>query len=284
MNLRLLILSVGFVFGTLFLNAEEGIVTKNLILDLDAARGVTLADSTNRVVRWENQVADSPAKAFVLQDKGRKVVGSGRPTLKTNATNDQPALVFRQQELVNHNEDAFDHLTTGSGYTWICVFAPYKQRVGLKDVNSFFGNLANRAKYEGMWGCLNDDNTIWSGDRNGRSFGRFDKNNPKLLGPKLTEEKYVVVAGRLQPGKGRQMSELFVNGTTAVASAMFPVNPNANPSKMVIGQERDAIQHPGKESFDGEIARFLIYTGALNDAQLGAVITSLSAIYAVELR
>jgi len=44
MNLRLLILSVGFVLGTLFLNAEEGIVTKNLILDLDAARGVTLAD------------------------------------------------------------------------------------------------------------------------------------------------------------------------------------------------------------------------------------------------
>ena len=33
-----------------------------------------------------------------------------------------------------------------------------------------------------------------------------------------------------------------------------------NSSRMAIGQERDAIEHPGKESFDGEIARFLKLT------------------------
>lgn len=272
--LLLLILSIAC------LHAGE-LPAKNLILDLDAARGVSVTD-TNRVVGWDNQAPNGSVKAFVPQDKGRKVAGSGRPTFKADATNKRPALIFRQQELVNHDEDAFDHLTTGAGYTWICVLAPYKQRVGLKDVNSFFGNLKNAAKYEGLWGCLNDDNTLWSGDRNGRSFGRFDKNNPKLLGPKLDEGTYYVVAGRLQPGKGRKTSQLFVNTIKPVASATFPIDPKANPSKMVIGQERDAIEHPGKESFDGEIARFLIYTGALSDEQLAAAFKSLRETYGIE--
>ena len=81
------------------------------------------------------------------------------------------------------DEDAFDGLTTGKGHSWVAVIAVHEQRVGLKDVNSFFGNLRNGAKYEGVWACLDDNNTVWWGARNGRSFGRFDENNPKLSGP-----------------------------------------------------------------------------------------------------
>ena len=65
---------------------------------------------------------------------------------------------FRRQELVNHDEDAFDHLLTGSGYTWIAIMSVYKQVVQLKDVNSFFGNLKNGGMYEGIWGNVTDDN------------------------------------------------------------------------------------------------------------------------------
>ena len=65
--------------------------------------------------------------------------------------------------------------------------------------------------------------------------------------------------------------DLFVNNAKSIATAKVSVNPKDNPSKMAIGQERDAIQHPGKESFDGEIARFLLWDRPLTDAELKAV-------------
>ena len=73
--------------------------------------------------------------------------------------------------------------------------------------------------------------------------------------------------------------ELFVDGIAPVASAEIPVNPKANPSRMAIGQERDATNHPGHESFDGEIARFLIYSRALDDAELERLLSSLRKRY-----
>ena len=48
---------------------------------------------------------------------------------------------------------------------------------------------------------------------------------------------------------------------------------------MAIGQERDAIQHPGKESFDGEIARFMIFDRPLSDAELEKEISTLQNHY-----
>jgi len=62
-----------------------------------------------------------------------------------------------------------------------------------------------------------------------------------------------------------------VNDLKACASARFPINPQADASKLAVGQERDAIQHPGKESFDGEIARFLLWNRPLTDAELRTV-------------
>jgi len=238
-----------------------------LLVDLDAAKGVTL-DAQGRVTAWTNQVGPDTTRAFVGQPKGRPEPTSGLPTVVAGK---MPSLSFRQQELVCHDESAFDGLIRGSGCTWVAVIKVYPQRVGLKDVNSFFGNLRNGQKYEGLWGCLDDDNTVWWGARNGITFGRFDVNNPKLVGPKLEEGRFHFLAGRIGAGQAEATLEFFVNELKPCATARFPINPKADASKLAIGQERDAIQHPGKESFDGEIARFLLWDRPLTDAELKEV-------------
>jgi hypothetical protein len=251
-----------------------------LIVDLNAAKGLVIEDG-DRVAKWTSEVAGAPAREFVKRDQGRKEPGSGRPTLRKDVKelNGKPALLFLQQELTCMEEDTFDNLTTGGGHTWFVVLAIHEQRVGLKDVNSFFGNLRNSDNYEGVWGCFNDDNTLWIGVRNSVTFGRFDTNNPQLIGPKLIPGKFHVIAGRLGAGTGTVKIELFVDGLRAVASADFPVSATANPSRLSIGQERDAIQHPGVESFDGEIARFQMFDRPLSDAELAANLASLRQLY-----
>jgi hypothetical protein len=248
-------------------------LTEGLLVDLDAARGLTL-DAQSRVTQWTNQVGPAAARDFVGQDKGRKVPGSGLPQLvKAGATS---AVSFRAQELLCPDEKIFDGLIKGDGCTWVAVLKPYAQaKGGLKDVNSFFGNLRNGGKYEGIWGCLDDDNTLWWGARNGLTFGRFDVNNPKVAGPKLEVGRRYVVAGRLGSGVGEVAIELFVDEPKAVAAGRFPVNPAADASKLAVGQERDATQHPGFESFDGEIGRFLLWGRPLTDAEIKAVLDSL---------
>lgn len=263
--------------------AEAQVVEQGLILDLDADKGVMVEDG-DRVVRWRNQVASFAARDFVKQDEGRKEPGSGRPTLKKSvaAIGGHDALVFRRQELVNHEEDAFDHLITGNGYTWFAVMTVYEQVVQLKDVNSFFGNLRNGGNYEGIWGNLTDDNRLWTGSRNGITFGRWDDNNPMVLAPEpLKENRYHVVAGRMGAGTGKVRIEVFIDRPQPVAGKPFPVNPAANSSKLAIGQERDATNHPGRESFDGEIARFLVYERPLANDELSKTLKHLQQMYGI---
>ena len=251
-----------------------------LMLDLDAAKGLTM-ENGDRVAAWRSEIQGEAPMDFIKRDQGREVPGSGRPQWREAVAelNGKPALVFRQQELCCLDEDHFDALTQGSGNTWMAVISVHEQRVGLKDVNSFFGNLQNGGNYEGLWGCLNDDNTPWWGGRNGRSFGRFDANNPRLAGPQLETGKFYLVAGRMAAGRGSVAVEFFVNNVIPAARAVFPVNPEANPSRMAIGQERDAIDHPGKESFDGEIARFLIWRRPLTDAEFQVALNQLKTAY-----
>lgn len=259
-------------------------IARNLILDLNADKAVTVEDG-DRVVRWDNQVQSGPAKEFVQQDEGRQIPGSGRPRLKLHVPEirHHNTIVFNRQELINHNEDAFDNLLTGSGYTWLTVIAPYTQIPGLKDVSSFFGNLKNSGNYEGIWGNLADDNRPWMGSRSGKTFGRFDENNPMIIADqKLEENRYYLLVGRMGAGTGEVRLELFVNDVDEpAASGPFPVYPPANSSKMAIGQERDATNHPGKESFDGEIARFLIYDRPLTDRELNEMATRIKIDYAI---
>lgn len=255
----------GLVAGWAPCGAEE----TRPVLDLDADRGVTV-EADGKVSAWQNQVEDFAARDFVFRDEGRNEKGSGKPVLSGERAElaGHKSMIFRQQELVCMHADAFDSLSTGGGCTWIAVISFFHQRVGEPGVNSFFGNLRNGGNYEGIWGNVDDDNRLWWGARNGLSFGRFDENNPKISGPVMKEGEFCLIAGRMSAGTEKAKLEFFVNNATAIASGEIPVNPKANPEQMAIGQERDAINHPGRESFDGEIARFLIYDKPLDGAAL----------------
>ena len=258
-------------------------VVDALVVDLNADQGVELEEG-DRVARWVNQVEGSLLKDFCARDKGRKVAGSGRPQYIPSAASLQGhgTLIFREQELVNHEEDALDHLITGSGYTWFAVVCVFKQIPRLKDVNSFFGNLRNGGMYEGLWGNVTDDNRVWIGSRNGLTFGRWDKNNPMVAAPApLETHRFYVVAGRMGKGLGDVEVELFINEPVPVARAVMPVNPQANASKLAIGQERDATNHPGHESFSGGMARFLLYERPLSPQEMQSVMESLMRDYAI---
>jgi len=265
-------------------------IQKGLFLDLDANHGVEV-ESGDRVRAWSNQVKGNAVDVFVKRDEGRKVAGSGRPTLKKAVAEigGHSTLVFEEQELLNMDEDAFDHMVTGSGYTWFSVMCVHEQNVGKKDVNSFFGNLRNGPPYEGFWGNLMDDNRVWMGTRNGMPGKKgmpalWDKKlNPLVVTKEpLEERRYYLIMGRMGAGQEVADLELFVNAATAVDRKKVPVNPKANPSKMAIGQERDAINHPGKESFAGEIARFLIYERPLSDEEMSKVIRFLTDGYRIK--
>lgn len=257
-------------------------VRQGLVLDLDADRGIIVNDS-GLVERWDNQSTYSQARSFTPQDEGRAVPGSGRPSLKKNvaALNGHSTVVFREHELLNRDEDAFDHLITGSGYTFFCVVAPYQQDGKLQDVNSFFGNLRNGGLFEGIWGGFADDNRVWAAPRNGLSFGRWDDNNPFLVTDMgLEADRYYLVMGRMSAGTDSALVEIMVNEwMPARFSSRVKVNIQADASKMSIGQERDATQHPGVESFDGEIARFLLYERPLGEKEMKKMIRRLTKEY-----
>ena len=259
--------------------AENTIPVKNLLLDLDAAKGID-EQADGRVVKWVSQV-EGRRFEFIKQDCGRSEAGSGCPTLMKSVPGigGKPALAFLQQELVCTDEDAFDSLTTGAGHTWAALIAVRSQRIGVENVNSFFGNLKNGGFYEGLWGCFTDDNRPWYGARNGLSFGRFDRNNPQLIAPRIEPGMFHILIGRMQAGTGVAKVELYMDSQTPAASGEFPVNPAANPSKLAVGQERDAVEHPGKESFDGEIARLLIWQRPLNDGEITATLQGLRKEY-----
>ena len=260
-------------------------IQKNLMLDLNADQDVIIEDG-NRVSKWTNQVVSNPANHFVKRDSGRTVLGSGRPSLMVNSPDirGHNTLIFNRQELVNHQEDVFDHLLTGTGYTWFAVLAPYTQLIDLEDVNSFFGNLRNEDKYEGIWGCLTDGNRPWIGSRSGKTFGRWDVNNPMVLAEdSLHTDRYYLIMGRMGAGTGEVTIELFINDSvTPAASSSYPVFSKGNASKMVIGQERDAVNHPGRESFSGEISRFLLYDRPLSNEEMKIMVNKLMMDYNIQ--
>ncbi len=275
--------------------SKENFSTHGLILDLDAD-SLVVTNKKQEVIRWTNKISTFPAKHFEPNDYGIRLTmpGSGRPRIKKNVPqiNNHNVLVFREDELINKKEDAFDYLIKGSGYTWFAVLRPYntqnsriKTEFGqgrLKDVNSFLGNLKNGGKYEGIWGSLEDDLTIWCGSRNGISFGRFDNNNPKVRGIGLNPNSYYIVAARMGAGVDTVDIELFVNEAKAIATKPILINSYSDSSKLAIGTERDATNHPGAESFDGEMARLLIYERPLNDDELKRTINYLSVTYDIK--
>ncbi|ATP56130.1 hypothetical protein CPT03_06460 [Pedobacter ginsengisoli] len=260
------------------------ILQKGLIVDLDADKGVVVNEE-NKVEKWINQALTPVVKEFVKQDEGRKVKGSGMPSLrnKLSELNNHNTIAFNKQELIAHNEDAFDYLIRGSGYTWFCILRAGKQLGELKDVNSFFGNLKNGGNYEGIWAGLNDDNSIWMGSRNGVTFGRWDDNNPRVTANSILKiDKYYLLIGRMGKGTDTVTLALYLNnGTSPIVSHPFPVNKLANSSKLAIGQERNAVEHPGTESFIGDISRFLLYDRPLSNRELSKTAQMLKKMYGI---
>ncbi len=274
-------------------------VSKALVLDLNADLGLTMEEDS-MVTVWTNQVVNAKAVDFKITEEGRtktiisqEIQGTGRPTLLKNdgEINGHNSLVFREDELINDNDEAFHGMITGGGYTWFAVIKPYVQRgpgkINSGYPNAFFGCLRNTGKpqlepgqYAGFWGSFYPDGRVYMGSRNGMSKTVRDKvNTPEVAGPKPAINEWHIIMGRQGTGQDTVLLELFVNNPSkAVNAGKYPVA-NVEPSRMAIGTERNAINHQGKESFDGELARLLMYETALDEQDMKKVYNYLRKVY-----
>lgn len=274
-------------------------ILKDLVLDLNADLGVTVEDQ-EMVTTWRNQAPQAKAVDFNHTEEGRtktvisqKELGTGRPILKKNADeiNGHHSLIFEENELINENDEAFHGMMTGGGYTWFAVIKPYKQggpgKIDSRYPNAFFGCLRNTAKpqleqgqYAGFWGSFYTDGRVYMGSRNGISeLVRDAVNTPEVEAPAPAVNKWHIIMGRQGSGQGIVQLELFINDPSEAASSHdYPVA-DVEPSRMAIGTERNAINHQGKESFDGELARLLMFETALDQQEMVAVYDYLRQLY-----
>ena len=270
-----------------------------LVLDLNADVGV-ITEEENLVTTWTNQAPNPKAVDFNHTEEGRTKtiisqteLGTGRPTLLENSAeiNGHNTLIFREDELINDNDGAFHGMMTGGGYTWFAVIKPYEQR-GPGKINSiypnaFFGCLRSSGppqkesgQYAGFWGSFYPDGRVYMGSRNGLNEKvRDGVNTPEVAAPPPSVHEWHIIMGRQGSGQGIVKLELFLDDPlVAVNSSDYPVGP-VEPSRMAIGTERNAINHQGKESFDGELARLLMYETALDQQEMKAVYNYLKKVY-----
>lgn len=291
-------LTLPFVLLTPRAYSQE-LIQESLTLDLNADVGLTV-EGDGMVTTWTNQAPNSKAVNFSSTEEGRtktiisqKEPGTGRPTLLENVAdiNGHNSLVFKSDELINDNDEAFHGMMTGDGYTWFAVIKPYKQtgpgKIKSGYPNAFFGCLRNTAKpqleggqYAGFWGSFYPDGRVYMGSRNGTSVKVRDGiNTPEIAAPAPAVNKWHVIMGRQGSGKGEVLLELFVDDPSRVASSgKYPVA-DVEPSRMAIGTERNAINHQGKESFDGELTRLLMYKTALDQKEMEEVHDYLLTLY-----
>lgn len=293
-----LTLGVLLVFATIS-NAQHLPISKGLVLDLNADAGLTL-DKETMVTNWRNQVPKAKAVDFKITEEGRtktiisqEELGTGRPTLLKNndKINGHNSLVFREDELINDNDAAFHGMLTGGGYTWFAVIKPYEQggpgKINSNYPNAFFGCLRNTSPpqsetgvYAGFWGSFYPDGRVYMGSRNGLNTKVRDSvNTPEVAGPAPSINEWHIIMGRQGSGQGVVQLDLFVdNPTQPINSSDFIVG-NVEPSRMAIGTERNAINHMGKESFDGELARLLMFETALDKKEIKKVYDYLRKVY-----
>jgi hypothetical protein len=193
--------------------------------------------------------------------------------------------------LINDNDEAFHGMMTGAGYTWFAVIKPYEQggpgKINSTYPNAFFGCLRNSGppqsesgQYAGFWGSFYPDGRVYMGSRNGLNVKvRDGVNTPEVAGPAPSMNQWHIIMGRQGSGQEIVKLELFVDDPSeAVNSSDFPVG-DVEPSRMAIGTERNAINHMGKESFDGELARLLMYETALDQQEMQEVYDYLKKVY-----
>jgi hypothetical protein len=269
-------------------SAAPAISDKELLVDLDADKGVITAED-GHVTQWTNQVPNATAVDFNYTDEGRKEAGSGRPFLKKNdpTLGGRNSLVFKRDELLNDNDDACNGLMTGKGYTWFTVLKAYKQQgKGGIHPHAFFGNLRNSGppqradgKFAGFWGAFYLDGKVWMGSRSGVDISRNGKHTPEVAGPVLEHDRWYILAGRQGTGTGTVTLDFFIDDATKpIASSPYPVG-TKEPQRLAIGTERNAINHQGGESFDGEMAKFLLYGRPLTNQEMQQTITTLKQHY-----
>ena len=268
------------LFGCGQSEKKNNLITKGLLLDLNADKDVSV-ETDSLVISWESQLPNAASLEFKYTDEGRDSIGSGRPILNRNAEDliGHSSIIFKEDELINDNDSAFHGLITGMGYTWIVVIKPYNQRRGKGNYpQAFFGCLRNSAppqneggQFAGFWGSFYIDGKVWMSSRNGvGEFSRGGYNTPEVLGPYLPINNWYIVSGRQAVGAPNTLVDLnlFVNDPSApIATGKYPVS-TWEPSRMAIGTERNAINHQGGESFDGELARILIYERPLSMQEL----------------
>ena len=242
-----------------------------------------------------NQINGRPSLAFW-----------GNPTLQTITGDD----------LVNMDgPDVFDHLIQGAGYTWIAVIKPYKQIPIItnddagKDINILFGNLKNgdngKCQYCGMWAGVSasEDRPMfyWAGNRGDDDFfagapyenqpysnnntGHYRTDgNPHVHARQMAVDRWEVVGARMGSGAGDVWIETFMGKSNAIIAkkpwrVYDKYGPEEDADMMAIGTERDAANHVGLESYDGEFARFLIWERPLGDAELQLALNAIDSVY-----
>lgn len=294
-----LLLNSLVLFGSLGFSKNPSPIQENLVLDLNADFGVT-TEEDNLVTTWTNQAPNPKAVDFNHTEEGRTKtiisqteLGTGRPALLENSSEikGHNSLIFREDELINDNDEAFHGMMTGGGYTWFAVIKPYEQRgPGKIDSiypNAFFGCLRNSGppqmesgQYAGFWGSFYPDGRVYMGSRNGLNEKvRDGVNTPEVAAPPPSVNEWHIIMGRQGSGQGIVQLELFVdNPSEAVNSSDYPVG-SVEPSRMAIGTERNAINHQGKESFDGELARLLMYKTSLDQQEMEEVYDYLRSVY-----
>ena len=292
-----ILLSTIVLFSSL--GYSQDLILDDLVLDLNADTGLTIEDDS-MVTTWTNRAPTPKAIDFNSTEEGRTETiikqdepDTGRPTLLKNSSeiNGHNSLIFREDELINDNDEAFHGMMTGAGYTWFAVIKPYKQggpgAITSKYPNAFFGCLRNSSppqnesgKYAGFWGSFYPDGRVYMGSRNGLNVKTRDGvNTPEIAGPAPSINEWHIIMGRQGSGQGEVLLELFVDDPSeAVNSDDYPVA-DVEPSRMAIGTERNAINHQGSESFDGELARLLMYGTALDQQEMEEVYDYLKSVY-----
>ena len=260
----------------------------------------------------ERVYADRPSPTGRPTFKANQI--NGHPSL---AFWGNPSLsVITGDDLVNMDgPDVYDHLIQGAGYTWIAVIKPYKQISIItnddagKDINILFGNLKNgdsgKCQYCGMWagvsGSADRPMFFWAGNRgdddfsagapyenqpysnNGTGHYRTD-GNPHVHAKQMTVDKWEIVGARMGSGVGDVWIETFMGNRNAIIAkkpwrVFDKYDSTEDADVMAIGTERDAINHVGLESYDGEFARFLIWERPLTDAELQQALNALDSTY-----
>lgn len=70
--------SILLFFSVVVAGVAAELPSAGLMLDLDAAKGLTMEDG-DRVAAWRSEVPGEAPRDFIKRDLGREVAGSGRP-------------------------------------------------------------------------------------------------------------------------------------------------------------------------------------------------------------